>query len=89
MLPSTRRAQIIDYSLLHDATPEGQVIGRFGGRDFSEFVRDGFGRLLVYSGVAPRCGDGQFDGYALKEGEFIMLPGLIYRYCEKKRRRAT
>jgi len=88
MLPSTRRAQILDYSILRNTTPEGRAIGRFGGRDFSEFVRDEFGGLLVYSGVAPRRGDGQFDGDALREGEFIVLPGLIYRYRLKGRRAA-
>lgn len=88
MLASTRRAQILEYSILHNTMPEGRAIGRFDGRDFFEFVRDEFGRLLVYSGVAPRRGDGQFDGDALREGEFIVLPGLIYRYRGKRRRAA-
>lgn len=89
MLASTRRAQDLEYSILHNTEPAGPIIGRLGGRDFSEFVRDEFGRLFVYSGVAPRRSDGQFDQDALKAGEFIVLPGLIYLYRGKARRRAA
>lgn len=89
MLASTRRARDLDYSILLNTEPEGPVIGRLDGRDFSEFVRDEYGRLFVYSGVAPRRIDGQFDQDALKTGEFIVPPGLIYRYRGKARRRAA
>ena len=77
---SIRRANVLDYSILHNVTPEGQAIGRFGDREFSEFVRDEFGHLLVYCGVAPCRRDGPFYWDALKDGEFIIPPGLIYRY---------
>ncbi len=88
MLASTaRRADTIEYSTLHNTTPEGPVIGKLGGREFSEFVRDEFGRLFSYSGVAPRLSNGRFDDTALKDGEFIVLPGLIYKYRGKAERR--
>jgi hypothetical protein len=88
MLASPRRAQLLDYCMLHNTEFQGPVIGRLDGSDFSEFVRDEFGRLFVYSGVAPRRSDGQFDQDALKTGEFIVPPGLIYRYRGKARQGA-
>lgn len=89
MLASQRRAQLLEYCILPNTEFQGPVIGRLDGRDFSEFVRDEFGRLFAYSGVAPRRSDGQFDQDALKPGEFIVPPGLIYRYRGKVRRRAA
>ncbi|WP_045836650.1 hypothetical protein [Hyphomicrobium sp. 99] len=89
MLDNKRRAQVLEYSILQNTTFEGPIIGRLDGRNFSEFVRDEFGRLLDYAGVAPRRSDGKFDPDALKTGEFIVLPGLIYRYRLKGRRRAA
>jgi hypothetical protein len=35
--------------------------------------------VLTYAGVAPRRLDGEFDIDALRPGEFIVKPGLIYR----------
>jgi len=92
MLASTaRRADTLEYSILHNTKPEGATIGKLDGREISEFVTDEFGRLFAYSGVAPRLSNGQFDDAALKPGEFIVPPGLIYQYRGKteKRRRAA
>ncbi len=84
---STRRVQALEYCILHNTTPDGPVIGKLDGREFSEFVQDEFGRLFCYSGVAPRLSDGRFDDAALKDGEFIVLPGLIYKYRGKAEKR--
>ncbi len=91
MLSSTHRSRPIEYSILHNTKFQGPVIGRLDGREFSEFVLDEYGRLFAYSGIAPRRSNGQFDDAALKDGEFIVLPGLIYKYRGKaeKRRRAA
>lgn len=78
MLSSARRP--IEYSILVDPKPAGPTIGNYAERAFSEFVRDAFGRLFVYAGIAPRRSDGQFDDGALRPGEFIVPPGLIYRH---------
>ncbi len=86
MTADTRRAQFIEYSILHHAKPAGPTIGRLNGNAFSEFVYDEFGRIFVYRGVAPRLRNGQFDDAALKDGEFIVPPGLIYKYRGKARR---
>lgn len=76
-------AHVLEYAVLYNTTPEGPVIGRLDGCEFSEFVLDEFGRRFAYSGVAPRLSNGQFDDEALKDGEFIVPPGLIYKYRGK------
>jgi hypothetical protein len=86
-----RRADTLEFSILHNTKAIGPAIGRLDGLEFFEFVTDEFGRLFSYSGVAPRLSNGRLDDTALRAGEFIVLPGLIYEYCEqaKKRRRAA
>jgi hypothetical protein len=80
MISSIRRVRPIDYSILLDPQPAGPPIGRYAGKEFSEFVRDAFGRLFVFAGIAPRRANGGFDDDVLRPGEFIVLPGLIYRH---------
>ena len=89
MLASTRRAQILEYSILSGVTPEGPAIGNLGDCQISEFVRDEFGRVYSYSGVASRLSNGELDAEALRPGEFIVMPGLVYTYRGKRRPRAT
>jgi hypothetical protein len=88
MLASTSRTRPLEYSILHNARPAGPVIGKLAGKEFSEYVYDEFGRLFVYSGVAPRRNNGEFNDEALKKGEFIVQPGLIYKYSGKAQRAA-
>jgi hypothetical protein len=89
MLASTRRVRPLEYSILHNPRAAGPVIGQLGGKEFTEYVYDEFNRLFVYSGAAPRRLNGEFDDDALKTGEFIVLPGLIYKYSGKARRKAA
>jgi hypothetical protein len=70
----------IEYSMLHDTTPAGPVIGTYGGVEIVEAVIDAFGRRFVYVGAAPRRPNGRFDDSALGPGEFILKPGLVYRH---------
>ncbi|MFZ0709985.1 MAG: hypothetical protein WAM53_08095 [Terrimicrobiaceae bacterium] len=65
------------------------MIGKLAGKEFSEYVYDEFGRLFVYSGVAPRRFNGEFDDGALKQGEFIVQPGLIYKLRGKVQKKAA
>jgi hypothetical protein len=44
-----------------------------------EAAVDYFGRRYVYAGVAPRRRNGKYDGDALRWGEWIVEPGLVYR----------
>lgn len=68
-----------DFHLIVDPRPEGPAIGFYAGRPFSETVADYFGRRFTFTGIAPRRRNGQYDLAALRHGEFIMEPGLLYR----------
>jgi hypothetical protein len=70
----------IEYSILRNVTPTGCAVGTYAGQEISETVVDEFGRRLAYVGLAPRKWNGQFDANALGPGEFIVPPGLVYRY---------
>jgi hypothetical protein len=74
----------IEYSMLFNAKPSGISVGYYLDRPISEAVIDEFGRRFVFAGIAPRRFDGQFDTDALRPGEFIVEPGLIYRLERKK-----
>lgn len=67
------------YLLLHEAKPSGLAIGKMGQETIYEFVTDSFGRRYRYNGVAPRRWSGEIDVDALKPGEFILAPCLVYR----------
>jgi hypothetical protein len=73
------RKRLLEYSFIQDPRPIGPPIGSYGGKDFAEFVRDAFGRVFVYSGIASRRRDGRLIAEDLRTGEFIILPGLVYR----------
>ena len=68
-----------DYYMLVEPRPEGSAIGFLAGNAISEKVRDLFGRHFSYAGAAPRKHDGSYDLDALRKGEFIVAPGLVYR----------
>ncbi|HWA80756.1 MAG TPA: hypothetical protein VG848_10670 [Acetobacteraceae bacterium] len=81
-MPSPRalsQAQTIEYSLLHHTTMDGPVIGTYMDQPIAEAVIDETGRRYVYAGLVPRGRGGRFDTGALRPGEFILQPGLIYR----------
>ena len=77
----------IEYSILHDAKPVGPAIGIYAGCSFSDIVIDRYGRLFDFTGVAPRQMNGQLDVDALRPGEFILQPGLIYRHRKQQKGR--
>jgi hypothetical protein len=68
-----------EYHMIVDPRPAGPAIGVYAERPFSASVADSFGRRFAYAGVAPRRSNGQYDLGALRAGEFIMEPGLLYR----------
>jgi hypothetical protein len=55
-------------------------MGFYACQEIPASVADEFGRRFVYAGVAPRKPNGMFDVDALATGEFIVPPGLIYRW---------
>src|ERR1700690_1655570 len=73
-----RYREAVEFRLMVDPRPTGQIIGVYADRPFSESVADYFGRHFTYTGVAPRRTNGQYDVAALREGEFIVEPGLLY-----------
>ncbi len=74
----TPRARPIEYFLLHDAKPTGRSVGVYENQQIPESVVDDFGRHYVFAGIAPRRWNGDFDVDALRTGEFILKPGLVY-----------
>jgi len=80
-----RHSVPVEYFMLHDVTPVGRSIGVYANKRISEVIIDPLGQRYVYAGIVPRQWDGKFDLDALKAGEFIVQPGLIYRREQIKR----
>jgi hypothetical protein len=76
----------LEYSLLRDVTDAGPVIGFYAGKTIAERVVDEFGRSYVFCGIASRSRNGKFDVATLAAGEFILRPGLVYRYDQPEKR---
>lgn len=70
----------LEYCILENVRAAGRRIGFLGEQEIAQAIVDKYGRHFVYAGVAPRKPNGQFDRNALATGEFIVRPGLIYRY---------
>jgi hypothetical protein len=75
------RSQTLEYSTLNGAKPAGAKIGFFAGEPIFDSVIDGHGRRFTYVGAAVRGADGQLNPETLRKGEFILLPGLVYRFA--------
>jgi hypothetical protein len=75
------RGRPVEYLVLVEPRPAGPVVGFLAGNPIPEAVVDYFGRRYVYAGVAPRRRNGQYDGEALRQGEWIVEPGLVYRHA--------
>lgn len=81
---SARAKRSDDYAILHHTTASGALIGSFRDHPIYERVIDEFGRVYGYVGLAPCRRDGSFDVDAFAQGEFVLLPGLLY-LCEEAR----
>lgn len=68
----------IDYHIVYEPRPDGPTIGFYGEHPIAAAVIDHFGRRFLYDGVAPRRRDGSYDVKALRPGEWIVEPGLVY-----------
>src|SRR4029077_6443280 len=73
---SPQRADI--YSIMVEPRPAGATIGLYRGLPIAERVVDRFNRHFTYVGVIGRRRDGQYDVNALKPGQFVVEPGLVY-----------
>jgi hypothetical protein len=73
--------------ILRNVTPAGPVIGKYADTPVREIVRDEWGRSYRYAGVTVQ-NRGSFDPTMLRDGEFILPPGIIYRMLDTQRRAA-
>ncbi len=69
----------LDYFVVQEPRPTGRSLGLFADREISETIIDMFGNRYTFVGLAPRKWNGELDAKALGAGEFIVLPGLVYR----------
>lgn len=67
-----------EYFVLANLRNKGAVIGRLADHPISEVVIDDRGSSYRYVGAAPRGADGRYDVEALRPGEWIVQPGLVY-----------
>ncbi|TPI26741.1 hypothetical protein FJ414_29790 [Mesorhizobium sp. B3-1-6] len=74
----------IEYFILADPRDKGAVIGRLADHPIRETVVDGQGCSYRYVGVATRNPDGRYDVEALRPGEWIAQPGLLYALEAKR-----
>jgi len=75
---STGRTPPTEYFILANLRNRGPIIGRLADHPISETVVDDRGSSYRYVGVAPRNPNGRYDVEALRPGEWIVQPGLIY-----------
>jgi len=74
-----------EYFILSDLRSEGATIGHLADKPIVETVVDANGHWYRYVGVALRVPDGRFDVDALRSGEWIVRPGLVYALEEKRK----
>jgi hypothetical protein len=66
------------YNIMVEPRPAGATIGLYRGLPIAERVVDQFNRRFTYLGVIGRRRDGHYDVNALKPGQFVVEPGLVY-----------
>ncbi|WP_151115182.1 hypothetical protein [Hypericibacter adhaerens] len=71
--------QPAELHIVYEPRPDGPIIGFFKETPIAAAVLDYFGRRFTYDGVAPHRRDGSYDVKALRPGEWIVEPGLVYR----------
>ena len=76
IIASSQRADT--YSIMVEPRPAGVTIGLYRGLPIAERVVDQFDRRFTFVGIIGRRRDGQYDVNALKPGQFVVEPGLVY-----------
>ena len=74
-----QRCTRADFLVVVDPRPAGPILGMFGEHKIASTVVDRFGRRYDYVGIATRLWMGRCDSDALKSGEWLVEPGLVYR----------
>lgn len=75
-----------EYFVLANLREQGAIIGRLAGHPIADTVVDARGRRYHFVGVATRDASGRFDVEALRAGEWIVQPGLVYAVDGEVRR---
>lgn len=76
--PRVGRSVPTEYFVLANLRHDGPVVGHLDDQPIHEMVTDGNGLRYHYAGLAPRDTNGQLDVEALRAGEWIVKPGLVY-----------
>ena len=76
--PPRSRSVPVEYFILTGVSLKGDIVGTVDGRPVLEFAIDEVGKRYRFVGVAPRLPGGRYDVLALKQGEWIVEPGLVY-----------
>jgi hypothetical protein len=79
-------ARRVGHYHLSDARADGPMLGYCAGQPIWSAIIDGVGQRYVFAGVAVRRRDGDVDLAALRQGERLVDPGLIYRSDHAVRR---
>lgn len=74
----TSRHLPVEYFLLANVRFDGATIGYLAGKPIREVAIDADGAEYHFAGVATRDASGRFDVCALRQGEWIVQPGLVY-----------
>jgi hypothetical protein len=76
--PRRFTARPVEYFLLDEPHADGPVIGIYQDQPIAASVIDAEGRHYAYAGIAPRLSSGRYDVEALRQGEWLVEPGLVY-----------
>ncbi len=68
----------VEYYILANVSAAGPVVGYLADKPIAEAVTDHSGNRYHYVGLASRERGGRFDVGALRSGEWIVEPGLVY-----------
>ena len=72
-----------EFFILQNVRPEGSVVGHLGELAIPSRVVDEDGQRYAFQGVAARRPSGRFDVRTLRDGEWIVRPGLVYRQIDQ------
>ncbi len=67
-----------EYFVLGNVQLDGAVVAHVGGRPIRDAVIDARGSRYRFVGLARRDGSGRLDVEALRAGEWIVEPNLVY-----------